>query len=202
MGNDKGSAATERWQVRRIRSGKELNLDPSDRPSTIWMKTRKGTPDLRAGRFRVRNPVERYLRCSGPPCGRCSSGFSVRRTQGGWGQPPLPQALQPAAVLLFGARAGVGDGFLLFLGLDHFGDREELVAVGEGEELYALGAAVGFPDVLHAAAHALALGGQQHDLVGIANRERTGEPHGPIVGQVDRANAAAAAIDEAVILKT
>src|SRR5690606_14684491 len=54
-----------------------------------------------------------------------SSAFSMRQTQGGWGQPP-----PPTGVLLFAARAGFGNRFLLFLGFDHLCDRQELVALG------------------------------------------------------------------------
>src|SRR5690606_236211 len=62
-----------------------------------------------------------------------SSAFSMRQTQGGWGQPP-----PPTGVLLFAARAGFGNRFLLFLCFDHLCDRQELVALGSGEELHAL----------------------------------------------------------------
>ena len=92
-------------------------------------------------------------------------------------------------------------GFLLLGAFDDAGDAEEFVTGGEGEELHALTAAIDFADRVYRATHALALGGQEHDLIGVFDAEGTGELDGAILGQVDGPDAAAAAVDEAVIFE-
>ena len=91
----------------------------------------------------------------------------------------------------------------MFLGaLNDPGDAEEFVAGGEGEELHALTTAIDFADRVHRATHALALGGQEHDLIGVFDAERTGEFDGAVFGEVDGPDATAAAIDETIVFET
>jgi hypothetical protein len=91
-------------------------------------------------------------------------------------------------------------GFLL-VGLDDFGDGEQLVALLQVDEADALGAAAGLADFLHASADALALGREEHDLVGVADAERASDGDRAVLGEVDRDDACAAAADAAVVLK-
>ena len=90
---------------------------------------------------------------------------------------------------------------MLFVGFDHAGDAEEFVAFGEGEEFHAFAAAVDLADGVHRTAHALALGREEHDFVGVLDAEGAGDVDGTVFGEVDRPDAAAAAVDEAVVLE-
>src|SRR5438105_2121764 len=67
----------------------------------------------------------------------------------------------------------------------NLGDCEQLVALLEVDEADALGAATGFPDLGDAGADALALGCQQHHLVGVANAECAGDADRAILRQID-----------------
>ena len=78
---------------------------------------------------------------------------------------------------------------------------KELVARGEGEQFHALAAAVDLADGVDRAAHALALGREEHDLVGVLDAEGAGQLDGTILGEVDGPDAGAAAVDEAVVFE-
>ena len=93
-------------------------------------------------------------------------------------------------------------GFLLLGAFDDAGDAEEFVTGGEGEELHALTAAIDFADRVYRATHALALGGQEHDLIGVFDAEGTGEFDGAVFGEVDGPDATAAAVDETIVFET
>ncbi len=96
-------------------------------------------------------------------------------------------------------RTAVG-GFL-FVRFDDLGDGKQLVAFLEVDEFHALGAASRFADPGDARADALALGREQHHLVGVANTQCASNADRTVLGQVNRDDARTAATDAAVILK-
>ena len=99
-------------------------------------------------------------------------------------------------------RRRVGACFVLvFRGLDDAGDGEQLVALGEVDEFHPFCAAARLANLTHARAHALALGGEEHDLVVVADAERAGELDGAVLGQVDGPHSGAAAVDQAVVFE-
>src|ERR1017187_4549014 len=123
------------------------------------------------------------------------------------GTRPLPRLRRRSSRAAGGViRAGFGSSRLergrgLLLRLHDPGDAEKLVPLGEREELDALRAAPGLPDLAHAGADALALGREQHDLAAVADAERPGDVDRAVLGQVDRDDAGAAAADEPVVLE-
>src|SRR4051812_34957533 len=88
------------------------------------------------------------------------------------------------------ARCRCGGGCLLLVSLDDPGDAQELVPWFKSDKPHAFGAAVRLTDATYRAPDTLAFRCQQHDFVAVADAQRASEPHGTILGQIDRPHAA------------
>src|SRR5262249_29708121 len=81
-----------------------------------------------------------------------------------------------------------------------WGDGLKLLAIAQAHEFYAHGVASGFADFFDAGAHHLALGGDEHDLIGLAHGERADHVAGFVAG-LHRDDAFAAARLFAVVVE-